>query len=200
MKKHKKITGFTLLEILIALFIFTVLSTLLVAALHNIIGTETRTANHAERLHELQRAMLLFSRDVEQAVNRPVLNGDGRALPAFTGNKNGFQFTHSGFANPFGAAQQSNLQRTAYQFEGKALVRQTWNVLDQAPTTKAHHREILPDVKNAYFEYLDHDLRFHDDWPLPNKKEEMLPRAVRIIFTLPNWGQVSQLYVIAAET
>lgn len=199
MKNHKKITGFTLLEILIALFIFTVVSTLLVAALHNIIGTETRTASHAERMHQLQRAMLLFSRDVEQTVNRPVLNSDGRLTPAFVGNKNGFQFTHSGFANPFGAAQQSNLQRTAYQFQGKDLVRQTWNVLDQAPNTKAHERVILDNVKNAYFEYLDHDLRFHDDWPLPSKKEEVLPRAIRIIFTLPDWGQVSQLYVIAAE-
>ncbi len=200
MKNHKKITGFTLLEILIALFIFTVLSTLLVAALHNIIGTETRTANHAERIHELQRAMLLFSRDVTQVVNRPVLNTEGRITPAFVGNKNGFQFTHNGFANPFGQAQQSDLQRASYQFQDKNLVRQTWNVLDQAPNSKARQRVILEKVSNAYFQYLDSDLHFHDDWPSPNKKEEVIPRAVRIIFTLPNWGQVSQLYVIAAES
>jgi type II secretion system protein J len=65
--------GFTLLEILIALFIFTIVSMILVSALHNVLNNQAATEKKAHQLAKLQIAMLLMSRDIEQTIrtNKP---------------------------------------------------------------------------------------------------------------------------------
>src|SRR5437762_2019018 len=90
--------GFTLLEILIALFIFTILSFLLTAALRTVINAQSGTEDKALRLRELQMILLTMSRDIEQTVNRPITNAVGKEEAAFVGTENGFVFTHTGFA------------------------------------------------------------------------------------------------------
>src|SRR5690242_2240764 len=91
--------GFTLLEILIALFIFTILSLMLASALHNVIGIQTATENNADRLRKLQIVLLIMSRDIEQTVNRPVMGVNGKEEIAFRGTPLKFEFTHTGLAN-----------------------------------------------------------------------------------------------------
>jgi general secretion pathway protein J len=191
-------SGFTLLEILIALFIFTVLSMILVAALRSVIDAHSGTEKSAERLRRLQISLLVMSRDVEQAVNRPVLNIVGKEESAFSGTTRGFTFTHAGYANPDGTLARSALQRTAYIWRDNALWRLSWNVLDQAPDTRSHARELQKDVLEARFEYLDKDGRFRDGWPVPGD-EQPLPRAVRMLLTINHWGKISQLYLIPAQ-
>lgn len=191
--------GFTLLEILIALFVFTVISLILTSALHNVIAIQSGTESHAERLRKLQLLLLMISRDVEQSVNRPVMNASGKEESAFIGTSHGFIFTHAGLANPLGTAAKSTLQRTGYQWKSGTLSRVTWDALDQAPESKSHKRELSADITNANFEYLDKDGRFRSDWPLEGQDSQPLPRAVRVNLTILEWGKLSQLYVIAAQ-
>src|SRR6185312_5679581 len=102
--------GFTLLEIIIALFIFSIVSIIIVSALHNVLNTQAATEKKAARLAELQIALLLLSRDIEQTVNRPIVNASGM-LEGFIGSSHTITFTHAGFVNPFGQLQRSTLQR-----------------------------------------------------------------------------------------
>jgi general secretion pathway protein J len=195
---RKSTRGFTLLEILIALFIFTVLSMILVAALRSVIDAHSGTEKSAERLRRLQISLLVMSRDIEQAVNRPVLNIVGKEESAFTGTTHGFTFTHAGYANPDSTLARSSLQRTAYSWRDNALWRLSWNVLDQAPETRSHARELQKDVLEARFEYLDKEGHFRDGWPVPGD-EQPLPRAVRVLLTIDHWGKISQLYLVPAQ-
>ena len=55
--RNKKM-GFTLIEILIALFVFTIISMIMVSALHNIFNYQAETEKQAARLNELQLALL----------------------------------------------------------------------------------------------------------------------------------------------
>ena len=128
-KTAAKTAGFTLLEILIALFIFTILSLILAAALHNVIDVSVGTARNAERLRTTQIALLMMSRDIEQVVNRPVLDATGKEEAAFIGKPTYFTLTRAGFANPTGIALQSTLQRTGYYWQQDSLWRNTWAVL-----------------------------------------------------------------------
>lgn len=190
--------GFTLLEILIALFIFTILSVLLVAALRNVINSQSRTETRAERLRNLQVALLVFSRDVEQAIDRPVVNASGKEEASFVGTPRGFSFTHAGFANPTGRALHSSLQRTGYVFQDQSLFRLTWPVLDQAPETRASSKRMLSGVADARFQYLDSNGKFQDGWPLEGEALQPLPRGVRIYLDLSGWGKLTQFYLISA--
>lgn len=197
--KNNQQTGFTLLEILIALFIFTILSLILSAALRNVIDVSAGTARSAERLRTTQIAMLMMSRDIEQAVNRPVLDANGKEESAFIGKPISFTLTRTGFANPTGVALQSSLQRIGYYWSEESLWRNTWPVLDRAPASRAHARRLLTDVTAVSFQYLDKDGHFHNEWPAEGQSKEPLPRAIRINLTISQWGKLSQLYVIPVQ-
>ena len=197
---HHKKSGFTLLEILIALFIFSIVSLILAGALRTVINAQSGTAKNAERLRQTQVALMMFSRDVEQALNRPILNSAGKEEPAFMGDKNSVSFTHTGAANPEGTALRSSLSRSGYVWHDNALYRVTWNALDLPPDAKPHERKLLEGVSELTFQYLDGEHHFQNDWPSSSgKSADPLPRAVKMELTISHWGKMSQLYVIPAE-
>jgi len=196
--KNNRIHGFTLLEILIALFIFTMISIMMTGALHTVINAQSGAEQSAERLRELQITLVRLSRDVEQIVNRPVQKKDGENAPAFFGTPKGFAFTHGGLA---GQSQQHHvLQRAQYVWDGHALWRIVWEVLDQAENSpNPGQRKVLDNVTNAQFEYLDDKHRFHANWPSSGGANQPLPHAIRMTLTLKHWGAIRQIYVIPAE-
>jgi len=202
LNNHRRIQassrGFTLLEILIALFIFSILSLMMASALRTVINAHAGTEKNAERLRDLQIALLVMSRDVEQTVLRPITNPVGKEEEAFIGTPRGFTFTHAGYANPDGSLARSSLQRTGYSWEDNTLWRLSWAVLDQSPDSKPHRRRLLDNVIDAKFEYLDKDNHFRDGWPISGD-DQPLPRAVRVLLTLNKWGKISQLYIIPAQ-
>lgn len=192
--------GFTLLEILIALFIFTILSMILVGALHTVINADSVTAKNAERLRQLQMALLIMSRDIEQTVNRPVLIASGEEEAAFIGSPRSFNFTHTGLAVPtIARVKRSALQRTQYSYHSGSLWRKTWLALDQAPQSQPRVRNLYTGITEASFQYLDKDGLFQNNWPPEEGQENALPRAVLIHLTMTQWGKMDQLYVISAS-
>lgn len=194
--------GFTLLEILIALFIFTIVSMIIVSALHTVFSSQTSTEKNAERLAALQMTLTLMARDFEQAIERPIINASGGKDGPFIGMNNMVTFTHAGFVNPLGKLQRSTLQRTRYRLEKENLIRDTWSALDQIQKSKPETRILLSHVTQLEFEYLDQNGQFHARWPLPEQTDttkEIFPKAVRVIIHLNDLGTLSQLYVIPIQ-
>lgn len=192
-----KNNGFTLIEILIALAIFSILSLMLMTALHNVISSQSTTEEKAERLRDTQMAMLIIARDLEQTINRPILNKKGAQELAFAGDSVSFNFTHTGYASFNSKIPRSALQRVQYRLQNQSLWRYTWDNLDLAPTEEYHAREILGDIEKIEVEYVDQQGRLHETWPEKEGSND-LPRAVKITFSMQNWGTLSQLYVIPA--
>ncbi len=188
--------GFTLLEILIALFIFSIVSMIMVSALHTVFTSQSTTAKHADALTKLQIAFLLMSRDFEQTINRPITNAKGMVDPPFMGTHNTVSFTHGGFANPLGMMQRSTLQRTEYSLDNDHLIRSIYPVLDQTQKTLPSHRILLHSTTDLRFDYLDNQGKFQNNWPPTDQKQSVFPRAVRVSITLKNWGILTQLYII----
>ncbi len=192
--------GFTLLEVLIALFIFTIVSLLLVTALRAVMDAALGAERKAVVLREMQIALLIFSQDVEQTVNRSVLSSSGAEMPAFIGSATSFTFTHTGYANPDASLRYSNFLRTRYDVHDGALWRTTWTALDQAPKTTFSQRALLNGVTGVHFQYLTRDGNFRDTWPIPEKDKEPLPRAVRVLLMMGGQGNLQQLYIIPVQT
>lgn len=190
--------GFTLLEILIAMFIFTILSIMMAGALHSVINLQGGAERSAARLRSLQMVLVRLSRDLEQTVNRPVKTANDQDASAFYGTARGFAFTHAGIA---GQAHRSTLERAQYIFGKNGLYRMAWEVLDQAEKSpKPSQRLLLEEVTDGYFEYMDAKHLFHKDWPVSGSANQPLPRAVRVTFTILHFGTIRQTYVIPADT
>src|SRR3990167_4328990 len=193
--KHFGYIGFTLIEILIALFIFTIVSMILTAALHNIISLQSRTEQNASRFHELDIAWLLMSRDFEQAVNRPVIDQKGLQQPSFLGLRDSAVFTRDGWANPT-AELRSTMQRVRYYVQGKILFREVWRMLDQAPETQSLSRPLLTQIQSLSFEYIDRKHGVYHIWPMSQQQgASSLPQAVRVVIEFTNGRQWSQTYL-----
>lgn len=186
--KHKR--GFTLIEMLVALFVFSILSAILVGALHRVIrahdGAEVRAAN----LRQLQLGLLLLSRDIQQVVNRPVVSASGRPERAFIGKPNEMVFTHTGY---------TALQRVGYEVNHQTLSRLTWQAVDSAPNASPHARPLVANVTQGAFYYLDKHHQFHQDWPVKGAEDQALPRAIKIVLTMAGWGRVERIFPIPYE-
>lgn len=191
-----KKSGFTLLEILVALSIFTLVAMMMATGLHTILASQSQLEAKTKRLAELQMALLLLSRDIEQIIDRPITNAKGEVEQALVGGLSNVAFTHGGVTNPLNQRTQSSLQRTRYLLDQNQLLRETSAVLDQTANTTYARRLLLQHVDDLQLNYLDDHGHFQNQWPPFNGNANHLPHAIRITLILKNWGKISQLYLI----
>jgi len=110
--------GFTLLELLVALTVFAVISVMAYSGLNTVITARLQIKQQAEQLANLQQIFIKLGRDIEQIVQRPIRNQYGDEESHIKGTLQQIEFTRSGWRNP---AQQnrSSLQRVAYHLQKK---------------------------------------------------------------------------------
>lgn len=193
-------TGFTLLELLIALFIFTFIAIIVVSAMHTVFTAQSATEKSASRTAELQIALTIMSRDFEQVVDRPITVASGAREGSFIGGNDNATFTHAGLANPMGQLLRSTLQRTRYRLEENKLIRESWQQLDQSQKSLPDPRQLITGVSSLRFQYLDQKGVFHDRWPPPDQTDDgTQPRAVRVTLILNDLGKIMQLYILPGQ-
>ncbi|MDC1346204.1 type II secretion system minor pseudopilin GspJ [Glaciecola sp.] len=115
--------GFTLVEILVAIAIFSLIASASTAVLTNVIAASEQSSQSIERLQSLQRAMMVIERDLLQAVNRaPRIGGVDNNTTVFFGGAGEMQSTHdgvsfvrNGWQNPMWLLPRSNMQGVAYR-------------------------------------------------------------------------------------
>lgn len=68
-------SGFTLVELLVSLLLFALISLAGVGLVETVIGVQQRTETRSQRLSELQRALYLLTADIEQLSSGPLIEG-----------------------------------------------------------------------------------------------------------------------------
>jgi len=187
--------GFTLLELLISLFIFTLIAIILTTALHRSFSLEERVKNSLSQSHDLQMAMLIFGRDLAQTIARPIKDNNGQAELAFVGSPESLEFTRVGFINPFGQFARSNMQRLKYQLSKEQFDRESWPTLDRVTQTQSEHKKLLSGVSEISFKYLDAEGHLSPTWPPANGNHlDTHPIAVELNLTLKAYGKIRLVF------
>ncbi len=196
--------GFTLLELLVALAIFAVLASVAYTALSSVLRARDHTAARSERLIELQTAFTFLTRDLQQAVQRPIRDEFGDTEAALSGgNLVGSQVlavTRTGWRNPLGLPR-SHLQRIAYAVEHEQLIRRSWTILDRTSGLEPYDEVLLGGVQGMELRFLGQDRQWLDFWPpqIDNEGSEgiepaaRLPRAVEITVDTADYGRLTRL-------
>ena len=125
--------GFTLLELLVAVAIFAVLSAMAYGGLRNVIDNSQQTEIAMKRLQQVQLAMLKVSRDLTQLSQRSIRDEYGNSsnyILTGQGDDIFIEFTRGGRRNP-AEMLRSHLQRVAYKIEENTLSRLHWPQLDR---------------------------------------------------------------------
>jgi general secretion pathway protein J len=190
--------GFTLLEMLVALAIFSLLAVMSYSGLRVVMEQQVLTEAEAERLGELQKTYLIMQRDIEQAVPRAIRDEYGDVQPAFTGSDM-LQLSHGGWSNPLNHPR-SSLQRVGYVQEDRQLFRYVWQVLDRAQDSEPLEQPLLEDIEGMEIRYLDPGNEWQDQWPpakvttVPPGESPVLPRAVEVTLEHGHYGPLIWLF------
>jgi general secretion pathway protein J len=184
-------SGFSLIELLVALAVFSIMAALAYGGLNSIARTRGELAKQEDAFRDLMRAVSTLDRDLRQTVARSVSGSAGQTLPAFTGTASGLEFTRLGFANPQAEAR-SNLERVLYELDAGALKRGNYAVLDRAPNTAPQITTLRGSVTDFRLRYLAPGNRWFDVWPPPQTANflTVLPRAVEWHLQTRDYGEI----------
>lgn len=198
--------GFTLLELLVALFVSAVMFALGYAALDQAARQQSRLQENQRSLADVQRAMRFLVQDFSQVVPRPVRDELGRTIePALwlDPRQAGLvALTRSGQSLAIGEPR-GRLLRVRYVIEDAALIRLTTPILDRTPASPAWRRQrILDNVAGLEIRALDSLGEWRDVWPQPGEMDadtraitplRVRPRAVELRLTLRDRGELRRV-------
>jgi general secretion pathway protein J len=196
--------AFTLIEVLVALAIFGVMSALAYAALGSTLDNADYLTERMQRLQSVQRTVRYLSTDLLQAAPRPIRSDIGNsyepALSSTLGGEFALELTHGGWGNPVGLPR-GTMQRVAYRIEDDELLRYHWGVLDRTYANEPVVTVLLDDVESLYFRFYSANGEPSEVWPPQGQQGgqelRLLPRAVEIVLTLPDHGEITRLLEIA---
>jgi len=193
--------GFTLIELLVALMIFAILAVIAYRGLDVVLTADRTAQTQAKRLAAVQTVYRLMSRDIEQTVARSVRDQFGDRQPALIGDAAALELSRAGWRNP-AHLPRSRIQRTGYQLGDERLRRSSWVVLDRAQDSEPRNADVLDQVEELGFRYLDRKQVWQDHWPSANNQASQLtlPIAVEVTLNLKDFGQIVWLFRVAAGT
>lgn len=195
--------AFTLIEVLVALAIFAILSALAYGTLNQTLTSADILGDRMNRLQAIQRTVQQLDQDFMQLTPRPVRQELGDTFkPALnTDYLTGFalELTRAGWNNPV-AVPRGTLQRVAYRLEEDELIRYYWTVLDRTLSNEPIAVTLLDDVEGIEFRFMQDNGEFAAQWPPENRPGALglrqRPRAVEMILMLVDQGEIRRLVEI----
>lgn len=192
-----KSRGFTLLEILVAIAIFSIMAVFSYQTLQQVLNTNKYLQQQADELAQLQFTFGRFLEDVAQLTQRSIRDEFGATETALLGSPQILKLTRSGWENPL-ESKRSNLQRVEWFLEGKNLYRQYWTVLDRTRFNQPIKTVLLKEVETLEFRYLDNTNTWQKEFPTKQPTKTTL-KAVEITLSLKNWGKLQRIVETTQE-
>lgn len=202
-------SGFTLLEVLIAMAIFTMVGMAANAVLNRVIGINEASKEQFDALVEVQRTFMIMERDFLQATPRAArLNGEMNQV-VMMGTKDwadseadGISFVRSGWDNPQWRLPRSTLQPVTYRLQEQRLERLYGNYVDNVIGFEPKVRVLLEDVEDFTVEYIvssgDSNIGRTDtaSSAVESYQGTTLPRAVKITLLTKEFGELSRTFLM----
>jgi|TARA_B100000315_G_C14594369_1_gene597843 general secretion pathway protein J len=188
-------SGFTLLEVMVAVAIFALIGLGANQVLSTVIDTRDVTEARTEQFVSLQRALDVIERDLTQFANRPIRDELGDPMHALLIGSDlyNLEFTRVGWRNPLGVPR-SSLQRVAYQLLEGELLRHYWLVLDRAEDSEPVTQTILTDVDDFRITALAAEGDSTYLWPPDDENPVLeLPLAMELFVSMAGIGEIRKV-------
>ena len=207
-------SGFTLLELLIAVAIFALIGLAGYKLLNSVIRTYEHTRDRSDSFSQLQTAVSVIEQDLKQLTRRSIRDELGDPLPAFSVNFRGglpLEFTRTGswsmmadkaLDDTSSAADTENAntgvkQRIGYRLQDGELQRLVWRVLDRAQDSKPQVQVLLKDVTDFSVRLLG-ESEWQEFWPVENQQGQIdfrtLPRGIDLSFGHKKYGRIQRIF------
>lgn len=184
-------SGVTLLELLIVIAVFSIISAAAYSGLQNSLKAEENFSASMKDLEAVQMSLTLFQRDIMQLTPRAIRDAFGdneAAIVLFNGRE--LRFTRGGNFSSL-KLDQTELTRVSYSLQDEQFVRSHWRHLDSTQGDRPLSASLLSNVTNLQIRVLDQNNLWHLDWPLSDNARI---RAVEITIELEGWGEIRRLF------
>jgi general secretion pathway protein J len=193
--------GFTLLEVLIAIAIFSLISLSSFTIFDTVLSGDEKAKQRSERHNELQRAFLIIERDITQIARRSVrLNGEApsddflqTSDDNFLADEQALAFVRHGWTNPGLLLPRSDMQAVAYRLVDETLERLYFNFVDAVVGEEPKVRPLMNDVSALTFEYYD-GKTWQATW-----SNKYLPLAIAIDVDTKDYGVIRRQFLVAGN-
>lgn len=197
--------GFTLLEILIALAVFAVMSIMAHQGLRAIMDADHITRGQSQRLADLQVTLSVLERDLAQVISASTRDEFGDPLPPLRLRSGGdalrLELVRAG------AGGSERLRRTAWVVHERGLERELWpgvDVVDADSMRVQRFADLVNDDEqlgiNSGFYFLvrtSSGIERLESWPpVDGSATSRLPMAIELVLDLPQLGEVRRLMAV----
>lgn len=191
-------SGFTLIEVLVAMAIFASLSLAAYQVLNQVQRSNTLSAEREARLSEVQRAIVMMDADFRQMALRHFRhNGEapGERMLIWSDYLNdsdtkGVMFIRLGWHNPEQQFPRGEVAKVGYRLKEGVLERLYWRYPDTAVSEPAVVMPLLTQVESW-------SMRFYAEggWRDAWESDQALPKAVEVTLKLQDYGQIQRIYL-----
>jgi len=174
--------GFTLVEMMVALFIFAMLSVAGVVMLRSAVDSDEATADKLGEMAEMQRFVSLMEADLSQTLPRTYRDVRGDRMPALASETGGaekalLKFTRGGQSNINGHAR-SNLERVEYRLQDGKLERWRYRMTDGGSIDQP--AVLISNIGSFELRFRDKRGQWSSRWETERLTD--LPRAIEMQF------------------
>ena len=188
-------SGFTLIEVMISLLIFGLLSAAGVALLAFSVRAQGATSAKLDDVSAMNQLASIMTADFAQALDRPVRDEGGNTTPAFVGGSGPgavpmLRFVRGGWSDLDGAPR-AEVQKVEYALVDNALARVAYPMLDgpqPLPPTA-----IVPGVREVALRYRIRGA-WSDTWA--GSLRTPLPDAVELRILRTNGVETRQMFLV----
>lgn len=175
-----KARGFTLIELMSALLILSLLAVMSFRGLGAVLDARDQVRRETEKWRGVAAFFSRFQRDVQLSSPRPVRAAAGR-----------LEFSR------FAAAEGSDVpRRVAYELnQNQQIEISLWPGLE--PTAPPARYVVLSGVARFELQYLGAEPAWVDAWP-PSERDPPLPRAVRLRIVLASGEELVRVFALGS--
>lgn len=194
--------GFTLLEVLIAIAIFSLVSLSSFTIFDSVLKGDATAKDRSDRQNELQRAFLIIERDIIQIARRSIrYEGESPSTQyiqssgdSFASEDQAIAFVRQGWTNPGLLLPRSDMQAVAYRLFEETLQRLHANFVDSVVGEEPKVRTLIKDVTAITFEYYDGQ-KWQKEW-----SSNALPLAMAIEVETKDYGVIRRQFLVPGES
>ncbi|MBT4836493.1 MAG: type II secretion system minor pseudopilin GspJ [Methylococcales bacterium] len=194
-------SGFTLIEILIALAIFAVLSVLAFSGLSNVLEINQHNQQALNKLQGIQVGYSKIANDLQHLIERSIRSEYDQILPPIVANNlepTKLEFTRSGILLP-GKTIVQKPSRIAYTFKNDQIIRSIWQVLDRSQDSQAIEEVIFNEAEAFEIRLIDDQGKWHRQWghlAFISSESKTTLAAIETTITFKKTGKIKRLFMV----
>jgi general secretion pathway protein J len=196
-RSAKREGAFTLVELLVALAIFAIVTGFAYRGLNAMLESREALERESRKWRDVALFVGRLERDLGAVLARRATGVSGTPLAPVssviesTASPEGLALTRSG--SPLQESALAAPQRLAYRLRDGTVERLSWTSVDAAPREEPAAVAVLKRVSGLGFRFLDPRGEWRASWGLPGSAETTPPAAVEVTLTLASGESIVRL-------